>query len=100
MSHTINIVNKPRPGRIDPHAIPEDVATDIEDTFAALKAGQNATITFEDRAALTLFVRQARTYCENRTVPLVFRKSPKKGAPDNVLYFTVTGPADDVPAAG
>jgi hypothetical protein len=93
MAREINIVNKPAQGRIDPSSVPADVAEDIEATFAALADKQDAVITFGDKAELDLFLKQARTYCESRTPALTFRKSPRKGSPANVLYFTVKIPA-------
>lgn len=109
MPRQIHITAKPSQGRVDPNLVPDDVKQDIEDTFVALgTSGKNvAQITFEDKKEKSTFEKQARTYCETRTAlgpldddknpttvpaPLVFRKTPRKGAPDNVLYFTVTLP--------
>lgn len=96
----IHIVDNPAQGRVDPNLVPDDVKTDVEDAYQALqgRAKSSAMITFTDKSELTAFVKQARTYCENRTndeglsAPLAFRKSPRKGSPDNVLYFTVRDP--------
>jgi hypothetical protein len=111
MPRSISIAAKPSQGRIDPNLVPDDVKQDIEDTMLALGTDGKrvAQITFEDKKELNGFVKQARTYCETRTVltenpvkgqdpitvaaPLVFRRTPRKGAPDNLLTFTVSVPA-------
>ena len=109
MAREIHIVSKPSQGRVDPNAVPEDVKVDVEDTYAALGGDKSkaAQIVFADKAELNTFVKQARTYCENRTrptsetddtpvpAPLVFRKVPRKGAPDNILTFAVNDPETD-----
>lgn len=109
MARQIHIVEKPKQGRVAPSAVPDDVKTDVEETYAALKGtDRNATITFGDKKELAAFVGQARTYCETRTVPtdekdeegnvvyapapLAFRKVGMRGIADNVLYFTVKDP--------
>src|SRR5258708_38417871 len=74
--------------------IPVNVAEAMEEAYTVLRANPNGNLhaTFANKAELHQFLTWARSYCEQRTPEIRFRKSPVKGLPENEMKFTVTDP--------
>lgn len=79
--------------------IPEDVRSDVEAVYAALKANPNGRmrVEFEDKTKALQWIAVATAYCKIRPDGAIrFRRSPTRNLPDNVVDFRIT----DIPKDG
>jgi len=96
MGVNITIVKTSGPGAVE---VPDDVAKDCAETYAALKdlpSNRAATTDpFEDAKAARLWCKQARTWAETQDPPLKFvRRGDIKGEP-TVVEFRIYLPKED-----
>jgi hypothetical protein len=78
-------------GLITLDMIPEDVKSDVEESYAAMAANHGRIrAEFDTKEEADIFSRQAASYCTQRPQgALKFRRSPTKGLPDHVVDFTI-----------
>ena len=78
-------------GLIPMEDIPDDVKTDMEDAYKAISQNDGRIrFTFDDKAELELFFKQAVSYCRQHEPVWKARKSPTRNLPDNVMDLRVT----------
>lgn len=73
--------------------IPEDVRTEVEEIYAALKSAPDGRmrVQFDTVDELRQYQRWATAYCAMRPDGAIrFRKSPTRGLPETVIDFRIT----------
>jgi hypothetical protein len=82
--------------------IPKELRDDIEEAYSLLKANPSGRMhsVFDTKEEAAQFETWVRSYCAQRTVtdpagdvvevPIRYRKSPVKGAPNTHVHFRVT----------
>jgi hypothetical protein len=77
--------------------IPDDIKTEAEEIYAALKANDGRMkVEFDTKQEVDEYANLLTSYCLQRPAelggPIRFRRSPVKGQAENVMDFRITDP--------